>query len=115
VLRLHADSFLAALPTAARVAHLEGVIERAVVRHPSRLGALRSTALANVLYAAGVQCFRGRRFGEARHYFLAALKQRAARVDALAYVLLTLLGPSVGSGVARLKQGTQRHPPHGSA
>ena len=38
VLRLHADSFLAALPTAARVAHMEGVIERAVDRDPSRLG-----------------------------------------------------------------------------
>ena len=71
VLRLHGDSFLAALPTAARVAHMEGVIERAVGRDPSRLGPLRNRALANVSYAAGVQCFRRLRFGEARQYFVA--------------------------------------------
>jgi len=104
VLRLHGDSFLAALPTASRVAHMEGVIERAVGRHPSRLGPLRNRALANVSYAAGVQCFRRQDFGEARRYFVAAMRHGTARVDAIGYLLLTFLGPSLGTAVVRRKR-----------
>ena len=104
VLRLHGDSFLAALPTASRVAHMEGVIERAVGRDPSRLGPLRNRALANVSYAAGVQCFRRQHFGEARRYFAEAMRHDTARLDALGYVLLTFLGPSLGTAVVRRKR-----------
>jgi glycosyltransferase involved in cell wall biosynthesis len=108
VLRLHGDSFLAALPTASRVAHMEGVIERAVERDPSRLGPLRNRALANVSYAAGVQCFRRQHYGEARRCFVAAMRHGTRRVDAFAYLLLTFLGPSLGTAVARRKRRVSR-------
>lgn len=104
MLRLHGDSFLAALPTAARVEHMEGVVERAVGRDPHRLGPLRHRALANVSYAAGVQCFRRQHFGEARRHFVEALRHGATRVDVLGYLLLTLLGPSLGTAIVRHKR-----------
>lgn len=109
VLRLHGDSFLAALAISARVEHMEGVIERAVVRDPARLGPLRNRALANVFYAAGVESFRRQLFGEARRYFLAAIRDRALQVDALGYLLLTFLGPSLGAALVRLKRCMWSH------
>jgi len=102
-LRLHPDSFLAALPPAARVQHLQGVIERAVVREPRRLRPLRSRALANVSYAAGVQAFRRLDMAQARRYFLRMLREYPARISALGYIVLTLFGPSIATEIIELK------------
>ncbi len=108
-LRLHGDSFLSGLPTAERVRHLETVIGRAVHREPSRLKPRRRRALANVSYAAGVQCFRSLRLDEARRYFLIALKRRPTSASALVYIVLTLLGPGVCRAVLGMKRRAIPH------
>jgi glycosyltransferase involved in cell wall biosynthesis len=103
-LRLHVDSFLAALPTADRVRHLENVISRAVAREGPRLGPLKGRALGNVSYAAGIQAFRRKDIKKARRYFLQALRAQPARLSALGYILLGLLGSSFAAEVVRLKR-----------
>ncbi len=102
-LRLHSDSFLAELPAGERVRHLENVIGRAVHREPTRLKTRRRQALANVSYAAGVQCFRSLRLDEARRYFLITLGHWPTSASALVYIVLTLLGRGVCRAVLRMK------------
>ena len=103
-LRLHTDSFLAALATADRVQHQENVIGRAIAREGPRLASLKSRALANVLYAAGIQTFRRHEMKQARRYFLAVLRAQPARLGALGYIVLTLLGSSFAARIVRLKR-----------
>jgi glycosyltransferase involved in cell wall biosynthesis len=103
-LRLHGDSFLAGLPTEERVQHLKNVVTGAVAREVPRLGSLKTEALANVSYAAGIQAFRRRNMQSARRYFLAALKALPSHLGAVGYIVLTLLGSSLATDIVKLKR-----------
>ena len=105
-LRLHADSFLAATPMKQRVRSLERVVDRAVAREPARLGRLRRRALGNIHYAAAVRLFRQQRLGEARGYFMTALREQPWHIEVLAYVVMTHLGSKLSSKIVNLKRGT---------
>jgi len=103
-LRLHDDSFLAATPLARRVLSLEHVVARAVAREPARLSRLRKEALFNVYHAAGVRVFRQQRPEEARPYFLKAWRQRPARPQTIAYLVMTFLGARTAASIINLKK-----------
>jgi glycosyltransferase involved in cell wall biosynthesis len=101
ILRLHGDSFLAATPLERRVRSQENVLSRAASREHARLGPLTGRARSNVNHAVGVALFRQRRTGAARPYFLSAWRHRPARLESLAYLLLSLLGVSASIGALR--------------
>jgi len=101
-LRLHGDSFLAATPMERRARSQETVVRRAASREPERLGPITRKALSNVNHAAGVGLFRQQRSGAARRYFLNAWRHQPARLESLAYVLLSLLGVRASMGALRL-------------
>jgi glycosyltransferase involved in cell wall biosynthesis len=102
-LRLHPESLLASTPMAEKLRNLEDIIGRTALREP-RLRHLRTQALANTYFAAGVQAMRRERVREARGYFGAALRHRPLRAEAIAYMLLTLLGASSARAVIDLKR-----------
>jgi hypothetical protein len=101
-LRLHEDSFLATTPLEHRVRSQENVLTRAAARESERLGPLTGRALSNVNHAAGVSLFRQQRTGAARQYFLSAWRHQPVRLEALAYVLLSLLGATASMGALRM-------------
>jgi glycosyltransferase involved in cell wall biosynthesis len=103
-LRLHGDSFLAALPVPERLRHLQTVVEEAVRREPARLGPMRHRALANIHYAAGVHAFRQERLQESRRQFVQALRQEPWRVGAWGYLAAGLLGRVLGRNIAGIKR-----------
>jgi hypothetical protein len=103
-LRLHGDSFLAALPTTERLAHLHTVVEEAVKREPVRLGPLRHRALANIHYAAGVHAYRQERLQESRQQFLEVVRNQPWLCGAWGYLAAGLLGPRFGSYIAGTKR-----------
>lgn len=102
--RLHRGSFLAMTPLADRVRSLEAVVARAVDREPARLKRLRSRALANIYYSAGVQAIRATRFREARAYFVRELKFRPSHWEGAGYVVLTLLESTVARPILQFKR-----------
>ncbi|MFN2121625.1 MAG: glycosyltransferase family 2 protein [Anaerolineales bacterium] len=110
-LRLHGDSFLAALPASERLLHLQTVVEETVRREPARLGPLRHRALANIHYAAGVHAFRQGRLQESRRQFVQVLRNQPSRLGAWAYLVASLFGPALARNIA----GTKRRlwPRHG--
>jgi hypothetical protein len=110
-LRLHGDSFLAALPTSERLLHLQTVVEAAVRRQPARLSRLRHQALANIHYAAGVHAFRQQYLQEARHQFVQGLRHGLWRPDAWAYLVASLFGPALGRSIVGIKR--RLFGPHG--
>jgi len=103
-LRLHSDSFLAAMPLARRVRSLENVIGRASAREPECLEALKGRALSNVYHSAGVKMFREKRLVEARRYFLRAWRQSPFRPGPIAYLMMTLLGEKAAGAILGLRQ-----------
>jgi glycosyltransferase involved in cell wall biosynthesis len=103
-LRLHGDSFLAALPAPDRLLHLQTVVEVAVRREPARLGPLRHHALANIHYAAGVHAFRRGRLQEARRQFVQALRQEPGRIGAWGYLVAGLFGRVLARSIAGIKR-----------
>jgi hypothetical protein len=106
-LRLHPDSFLAALPNSQRVGNLEGVVARAAAREPGRLGRLKGRALSNIYYSTGLRLFREHRPREARPYFLQALRHNPASLDSIGYVILTLLGANAAGWMIGVKRTLQ--------
>lgn len=110
-LRLHGDSFLAATPIERRVRSQETVIRRAAAREPERLGPLTRKALSNVNHAAGVGLFRRQRTAAARRFFLSAWRHQPARLESLAYVLLSLLGVRASMDAVNLLRFLERKAP----
>lgn len=101
--RMHSGSFLSATPLAQRVRSMEGIVDRAVKREPSRLSRLRKRSLSNMYYAAGVGLFRQGHFSEARGYFMRVTARQPWRAAPLGYILLTLLGRA-STPIVRLKR-----------
>lgn len=103
-IRLHDDSMLASSTSNERVHGLAGVIERAAIREPARLGPLRKAALAAIWHQAGVSSYRARQLEEGDGYFRKELQLRPWQVEARMYRLLCRLGPGPVKAVDRFRK-----------
>lgn len=103
-IRLHTDSMLARASVAERARGLEGVVERAAMRNPGRLGRLKSRALAEIWHSLGVEQARAERFDAAADFFGKELQCWPPRAAALLPFVLCRLGPKIARPSLRLKR-----------
>jgi glycosyltransferase involved in cell wall biosynthesis len=109
-IRLHSDSYLAALDIADRVRHQEAVVERAFSVEPARLGTWHAQALSNVRYSAGVRLFREGHSNRARQCFAAAIRKTPTRLEAIGYLLLSLAPGPLARALVRYSRGMRVSP-----
>lgn len=102
--RIHENSMLATSTDRERVQGLAGVVARAAIREPGRLGHLRKRAMATIWHQAGIRSFRANRLEDSSRYFRRALQCQPWHLEARMYLLLCQLGPGAAQTVARLRK-----------
>jgi glycosyltransferase involved in cell wall biosynthesis len=103
-LRLHASSTMASTAVETKLENLTYIIETTASREPTRLLKLKPRAIANLHYGFGVSLFKANQYTEARSQFMEVLRAYPFHLEAMTYLVMTILGPGFSKPIIRMKK-----------